>query len=132
MGDILIRSLHGDLTAVLHKIVGAERPDEVPKIDGKADTRQNGHLKETQALEYGSHCPHCAHKAQRHPEGAVAFSEGRTLMRRARYGHRQHPKKQGRDGGQRHDVEGAEHLQHEFRSLRSAKPLAPGVPPLTK
>ena len=53
-------------------------------------------------------------------------------MRRACHSHCQHPDKQRGNDRQRHNVEGAEQLQHEFRRLRTAKALAPGVPTLTK
>ena len=95
VGDVLIRSLHGELTAMLHKVIRTQLPDVVAKIDGKADAGQNRHLKKRQSLENGSQCPHCSHKAQRHPQGTVAFAERRSLVRCSGHGHGQHPDEQG-------------------------------------
>jgi len=117
---------------VLHKIVGAQFPNKVAKIDGKADAGQNRHLKKAQALENGSQRPHCPHKTQGHPQRAIPLAERRTFMGRARHGQCQHPDKQRGNDRQRHNVEGAEQLQHEFRPLRAAQCLAPGVPTLAQ
>ena len=53
-------------------------------------------------------------------------------MGRARHGQCQHPDKQRGNDRQRHNVEGAEQLQHEFRRLRTAQPLAPDIPALAE
>ena len=46
VGDVLIRSLHGELAAMLHKIVRTQLPDVVAEVDGKPYTGQNCHLKQ--------------------------------------------------------------------------------------
>ncbi len=132
VGDVLIRSLYGELPAMLHKIICAQVPDEISQIDGKADAGQNRHLKQAQSLENGSQCPHCAHKTQRHPQGTVTLAERRSLVRRPGHGNGQNPDEQGRHHSQRHQIEGAEKLQHQFRRLRTAKARAPGIPALAE
>ena len=110
MCDVLIRGLERELSAVLHKVVRAQFPDVVAQIDGKADAGQNRHLKQAQALENRRESAHRTHKTQRHPQGTVAFPEGRALMRRSGDGHGQHPEEQGGNDGQGNQVEGAEKL----------------------
>ncbi len=117
---------------MLHKIVRTQLPDIVAEVDGKADAGQNRHLKEGQSLEDGSQCPHCAHKTQGHPQGTVSFAERRSLVRCSGHGNGQNPDEQRRHHSQRHQIEGAEKLQHQFRRLRTTETRAPGVPALAE
>ena len=117
---------------MLHKIVRTQLPDVVAEVDGKADAGQNRHLKERQSLENGSQCPHCAHKAQGHPQGTVSLAERRSLVRCSGHGDSQNPQEQRGNDGQRNQVEGAEHFKHQFRCLRTAETRAPGIPSLAE
>ena len=130
--DVLIRSLHGELAAMLHKIVRTQLPDIVAEVDGKADAGQDCHLKQAQSLENGSQSAHCAHKTQRHPQGTVAFAERCSLMGCSGHGNGQNPDEQRRHHSQRHQIEGAEKLQHQLGCLAAPKACAPGVPALAE
>ena len=132
MRDVLIRSLGRKLPTMLHKILRTQLPDVVAEIDGKADAGQDCHLKERQSLENGSQCPHCAHKAQGHPQGTVSLAERRSLVRCSGHGDCQNPQEQRGNDSQSDQVEGAEHFKHQFRCLRTAEARAPGIPSLTE
>ena len=130
--DVLVRCLYGDLTGVFHKVVGPQFPDEIAEVDGKADAGQNGHLEETQPLEDRSQSAHGPHKTQGHPQGAETLAEGYAFMRRSGHGQSHDPQEQRGNDGQRHQIEGAENLEHQFRSLRASKTGSPGIPPLSE
>ena len=130
MGDILGRSLHGHLPPMFHKVVCSQFPDVVSEIDGKTDAGQNGNLKQAQSLENGSKRPHSTHKTHRHPERAVPLAERYALMGSSGHGNGRHPDEQRGNNSQSHEIKDAEKLQHQFRSLRTAKPLPPGIPAL--
>ena len=132
MGDVLIRSLHGELAPMFHKVIRAQSPGIIAEVDGEADAGQNRHLKKRQALENGSQRPHCAHKAQRHPQGTETFAERRSFVGRSGHGDGHDPQEQGGNDGQGHQIESAEKLQHQLRRLRTAKARAPGIPPLAE
>ena len=53
-------------------------------------------------------------------------------MGRSGHGNGQNPDEQRRHHSQRHQIEGTEKLQHQFRRLRTAETRAPGVPALAE
>ena len=114
---------------MFHEVVGPQFPDEIAEADGKADAGQNGHLEEPQPLEDRSQSAHGPNKTQGHPQGAETLTEGYAFMRRSGHGQSHAPQEQRENDGKRHQIEGAENLEHQLRSLRASKTCSPGIPP---
>ena len=84
------------------------------------------------SLEDRSQSAHGPHKTQGHPQSAETLAEGYAFMRRSGHGQSHDPQEQRGNDGQRHQIEGAENLEHQFRSLRASKTGSPGIPPLSE
>ena len=128
LGDVLVRSLHGYLAAMLHKVVSSQLPDIIAEIDREADTAQKCHLKDAQSFNNGSQSRHSSHHAKRHPERTEATAERDTLMSETGDSYSHDPDEQRRNHGKSHQIESVEHLKHQFGSLRTADTAAPRVP----